>query len=62
MTDQELIEQFKRCKIWQDPEQWDWLGVAYYQRGYDLNALYCFHQADALRQPISVAAETEIPA
>lgn len=62
MNNQELREQFDRCKQWQDPDQWDYLGLAYYQRGYDLNALDCFHRADALRQPIAVAVETEVPA
>ena len=57
MTDAELIEQFRRCEQWQDAEQWDLLGVAYYQRGCDLNALFCFHQADALREPVAIEME-----
>jgi hypothetical protein len=62
MTNTELKEQFERCEKWQDPEQWDLLGLAYYARGYELNALCCFRRAEACRRPISVAVETEIPA
>jgi hypothetical protein len=49
MTDDELKEQFQRCQGWSDPEQWDMLGVAYYQRGFFLNALCCFRRADGCR-------------
>jgi len=56
MTDQELKDQFEWCKVWQDSQQWDWLAMAYYARGYLLNALFCFRQADACRV---VAVETE---
>jgi len=56
MSNQELQVQFERCEHWQDPEQWELLALAYYQRGYYLNALCCFRQADMLRT--AVAAET----
>lgn len=62
MNNDELKQQFERCQRWQDPEQWDLLALAYYQRGYLLNALHCFRQADALREPVTVAVETEVPA
>ncbi len=58
MTNDELIEQFKRCEVWQAPEQWELLALAYYQRGYILNAMCCFERADACR--VSVAVETEV--
>lgn len=49
MTNEEFKQSFDYCKKVNDPEQWDLLAMAYYQRGYDLNALYCFNQADACR-------------
>jgi hypothetical protein len=58
MTNEELKTQFKRCQKWQDPEQWDLLGMAYYNRGFVLNAGYCFDQADARRlSQVVVSAE-----
>ena len=48
MTNQELKAQFDRCKEWNDPDQWNILGLAYYMRGYFMNALYCFEEADRL--------------
>jgi cytochrome c-type biogenesis protein CcmH/NrfG len=56
MNDQELQDQFGLCQKWQDAEQWDLLALAYYARGYLLNALHCFKQADACR----VVVETEM--
>jgi hypothetical protein len=50
MTNEELKAQFEKCKEWRDPEQWDALGMEYYNRGYVLNAGYCFKQADEIRQ------------
>lgn len=47
MSDQELIDQFKRCQIWQDPQQWEILAVLYFQKGYLLNARCCFELAAA---------------
>ena len=49
MSNQELQEQFQRCEVWQDAEQWDLLAMAYYNRGYELNAGLCFQRADACR-------------
>jgi hypothetical protein len=56
MSDQELQDQFKRCEVWQAAEQWELLAMAYYRRGYLLNALDCFRKADICR----VAVETEV--
>ncbi|MCZ2076183.1 MAG: hypothetical protein LC130_14425 [Bryobacterales bacterium] len=56
MSNDELKAQFARCQEWQDPRQWELLAVAYYQRGYKLNAMHCFEQADKCR---AVAVETE---
>lgn len=56
MSNEELKAQFARCVEWQDSEQWDLLAIAYYERGYLLNALHCLRQADACR---AVAMETE---
>jgi hypothetical protein len=50
MSDQELIEQFQRCKKWNDPEQWEALAMAYYGRTLYDNAAYCFRQADEARK------------
>ena len=58
MTDRELIEQFKQCERWNDPEQWELLALAYYQRRYFLNAMCCFENADACRELVLVAVET----
>lgn len=55
MSNDELKAQFARCQEWQDPRQWELLAVAYYQRGYKLNAMHCFEQADKCR---AVAVET----
>lgn len=62
MTNEELEQQFKRCENWQDADQWDWLGAAYFERGYFLNALHCFNRANAARQfmTLFVATETEM--
>ena len=49
MSDQELIEQFRRCQVWQDPEQWQILAMLYWARGYRLNARCCFELAEACR-------------
>lgn len=57
MSNQELQEQYQRCKQWQDPEQWECLALAYYARGYALNALHCFRQADSCRTVTVVTAE-----
>ena len=59
MTNQELKDQWQRCEKWQDADQWDLLALAYYERGYYLNALHCFKKANALRSP-AVAVETEL--
>jgi hypothetical protein len=56
MSDQELIEQFQRCQVWQDPEQWEVLALLYFQRGYLLNARRCFELAESCR---IVSVETE---
>ena len=56
MSNDELKAQFARCQEWHDAEQWKLLAVAYFQRGYMLNARHCFEQADACRP---VAVETE---
>lgn len=56
----DLQEQFRLCEGWNDSQQWDWLAIAYYARGYYLNALYCFKRADAIRAafvPVPVEAE-----
>jgi cytochrome c-type biogenesis protein CcmH/NrfG len=54
MSNEELQAQVQRCEKWNDPQQWDALGVLYYERGYLLNALVCFKQADKCRcnQPV----------
>lgn len=49
MTNDELVEQFKRCEGWSDPDQWEFLAMAYYSRGYWLNALHCFKRANRAR-------------
>ena len=54
----DLQGQFRLCEQWNDPDQWDHLGVLYFQRGYDLNARHCFKRADALRVPV-VEVEVE---
>lgn len=51
--------QFRKCEAWNDPDQWDALGMLYYQRGYMLNAIYCFKRADMCRETYVVAVETE---
>jgi hypothetical protein len=58
MTNAELMEQFQRCEQWRDADQWDALGMLYFQRGFMLNAGVCFQRADACQQHIYVAVET----
>lgn len=55
----DLQEQFRLCEGWDDPDQWDALGVLYYQRGYDLNALNCFKRADTVRASVAVEMEVD---
>lgn len=50
MSDEQLTQQFKLCQQWDDPEQWELLAMAYYHRGYLLNASRCFQNADACKQ------------
>lgn len=50
MSNEELSAQFKRCEQWQDPEQWELLAAAYLSKGYILNALCCYGQADKCRE------------
>jgi len=60
MTNDELKEQFAKCVKWQDAEQWDLLAMAYFARGYVLNAGLCFKRADVIRakyQPVKLDAE-----
>jgi hypothetical protein len=49
MCNQDLIDKFQRCEQWQDADQWDALGMLYFQRGFMLNAGVCFQRADACR-------------
>lgn len=49
MSDNELKQQFDRCLEWKDPDQWDLLGIEYFNRGYLLNADLCFTYADNCR-------------
>jgi hypothetical protein len=49
MTDQELKQQYQKCQLWNDANQWDALAVEFYRRGYTLNALVCFRNADDIR-------------
>lgn len=56
----DLQEQFRLCEQWNDSQQWDWLALAYFSRGYLMNALCCFRRADAIRAafvPVPVEAE-----
>lgn len=63
MNDQELQKRFELCKVWQDPDQWDYLAMAYFQRGYVLNAAQCFRNADELRGcAFAEAVPQEVPA
>ena len=57
MSNDELKTQFALCKIWQDVEQWFNLAQAYLERGYALNAVYCFRQSETCGA--GVAVETE---
>jgi hypothetical protein len=54
MSNDELKKQFDRCKELQDSGQWFTLACAYLQRGYTLNAAYCFRQSEACH--LAVAA------
>jgi hypothetical protein len=49
MTNQELKQQYERCQLMSDPAQWDTLAIEFYRRGYQLNALLCFRNADEIR-------------
>ena len=57
MSNEELQKQQARCEIWNDPSQWEMLAVAFYQRGYNLNALYCFRRADEIRDMTCVVSD-----
>lgn len=49
MSNQELQQQYKLCQLANDPNAWDALAVEFYRRGYTLNALQCFRNADDIR-------------
>ena len=49
MSNQELRDQFARCLKWNDPDQWDYLAMCFFQAGFPLNARYCFERADVIR-------------
>jgi hypothetical protein len=53
MTDKQLQESFAWCKLHTDADAWDALAIAYMERGYLLNALYCHEQAEALRELVT---------
>lgn len=66
MNNQDLMDQFARCEQWQDADQWDALGMLYFNHGFVLNAGVCFKRADARRQwdafrDAVVAVETLFP-
>jgi hypothetical protein len=46
----QLQERFEKCQAANDWQEWEALGFAYWRIWCDLNALYCFNQADALRR------------
>jgi hypothetical protein len=50
MSSKELIEQFRLCQAWNDPDQWDHLARCFLWAGFPLNAAECFRRADALRE------------
>jgi hypothetical protein len=54
MSDEQLKQQFERCKEWQDADQWFLLACAYLERGYSMNAVYCFRQSEACRIPVAM--------
>lgn len=49
MTDTELKQEYERCQLANDDNSWDALAVEFYRRGYTLNALQCFRNADDIR-------------
>jgi len=49
MTNQQLQQSFAWCQLHTDPDAWEALAMAYLERGYKLNALYCHEQAETLR-------------
>jgi hypothetical protein len=55
VTDKQLIQSFKWCKLHTDPDAWEALAIAYLERGYKLNALYCHRQAEAIRAALEPA-------
>lgn len=57
MSNEELKEQFARCQSWQDAEQWFALACAYLERGYAMNAVFCFRQWEMCRLPVAVETE-----
>jgi hypothetical protein len=60
MTAQQLAEQFKRCQLANDPDEWDRLAAEFYAGGYYLNALHAWQTADSIRG--CAFAEAMVPA
>lgn len=60
MNDKDLIEQYRRCKKWNDPEQWEALAVFYWQSGYKLNAKHCLEKADSARIKTTAVAPLQL--
>lgn len=50
MSNEQLKQTFEYCQRANEPEQWTFLAVAYYERGFWMNALYCFRMADQCRE------------
>lgn len=57
MSNEELKAQFALCKTWQDAEQWRELAWAYWERGYEMNAAYCFRQSELCQKTMIVRTD-----
>lgn len=56
LSNDDLKAAFDQCQKNGTAEEWDTLGMAYYNHGYVLNAGYCFKRADEIRaQPKLIA-------
>lgn len=53
MTDQELLQSFSYCMTHDDPTAWLALALAYWERGYLMNALYCYEKAGELQEAVT---------
>ena len=55
VSNEDLQAAFDQCQKNGTADEWDTLGMAYYNHGYVLNAGFCFKKADEIRAKQMIA-------